>query len=207
MTGELPAQMDSNAENVSIRWRHHDTRYDQLCMHCISATVTAVDEVQCFGSSPFPQPQHMFIDEMTDDDLSSCIELVSIATKVVRVYVPINRRPISSIKVHGFGLHCKPITGVSVFTADICQSDLCNIEHCVTLVALHNNQPATSHYLNQCWIYVVLRRVIAVNRCWWWKFCLGMELLPDSQCPWSWDTYLEKLELFENKKPGALAEI
>ena len=25
VTGELPAQMASNAENVSIRWRHHDT--------------------------------------------------------------------------------------------------------------------------------------------------------------------------------------
>ena len=27
VTGEFPAQMVSNAENVSIWWRHHDTPY------------------------------------------------------------------------------------------------------------------------------------------------------------------------------------
>ena len=29
-TGEFPAQMASNAENISIWWRHHDTWYIQL---------------------------------------------------------------------------------------------------------------------------------------------------------------------------------
>ena len=28
LAGELPAQMASNAENVSIWWRHHDLRKD-----------------------------------------------------------------------------------------------------------------------------------------------------------------------------------
>ena len=30
MAGELPAQMFSNAENVSIWWRHHDTVHEPL---------------------------------------------------------------------------------------------------------------------------------------------------------------------------------
>ena len=29
MTGEFPAQMASNAENVSIWWRHHETDADE----------------------------------------------------------------------------------------------------------------------------------------------------------------------------------
>ena len=30
-TGEIPAQMASNAENISIWWRHHDVRGVRLC--------------------------------------------------------------------------------------------------------------------------------------------------------------------------------
>ena len=31
VTGEFPAQMDSNAENVSICWRHHEVRFLWFC--------------------------------------------------------------------------------------------------------------------------------------------------------------------------------
>ena len=34
-TGELPAQMASNAENVSIWWRHHDLRFIQVWVETV----------------------------------------------------------------------------------------------------------------------------------------------------------------------------
>ena len=34
-TGEFPAQMASNAENVSIWWRHHERIFYQTCCQCI----------------------------------------------------------------------------------------------------------------------------------------------------------------------------
>ena len=33
VTGEFPAPMASNAENVSIWWRHHEDRQSQICNH------------------------------------------------------------------------------------------------------------------------------------------------------------------------------
>ena len=41
-TGEFPAQMASNAENVSIWWRHHDSSWQwyRLCMYIINRTST-----------------------------------------------------------------------------------------------------------------------------------------------------------------------
>ena len=115
-------------------------------MNFLSVTVVVVDEVLCFGSFPLPPPQQMYIDELTDSEPASCIELDSIATELVHVYVPINRRPINSVRVQGFGLLCSAVAGMSVFRADICQSDLCNIEQCVALVALDDNQPANCRY-------------------------------------------------------------
>ena len=44
VTGEFPAQMASNAENVSIWWRHHERRdlYNVLgCAHCLPCHHTA----------------------------------------------------------------------------------------------------------------------------------------------------------------------
>ena len=49
VTGEFPAQMASDAENVSIRWRHHDTSYIShttlnihgthvMSLHCMNDT-------------------------------------------------------------------------------------------------------------------------------------------------------------------------
>ena len=36
VTGEFPAQMASNAENVSIRWRHHDLALRlKMTVHCV----------------------------------------------------------------------------------------------------------------------------------------------------------------------------
>ena len=35
VTGEFPAQMASNAENVSIRWRHHDDMYCYVHRVCV----------------------------------------------------------------------------------------------------------------------------------------------------------------------------
>ena len=32
MTGEFPAQTDSNAENVSIQWRHHIYLKEKFCI-------------------------------------------------------------------------------------------------------------------------------------------------------------------------------
>ena len=37
VTGEFPVQMASNAENVSIWWRHHEIGCDVLIMHCNGA--------------------------------------------------------------------------------------------------------------------------------------------------------------------------
>ena len=37
-TGEFPAQRASNAENVSIWWRHHDSQRDKTCLVIISVT-------------------------------------------------------------------------------------------------------------------------------------------------------------------------
>ena len=34
VTGELPVQRTSNAENVSIWWRHHDLSHDELSISC-----------------------------------------------------------------------------------------------------------------------------------------------------------------------------
>ena len=118
----------------------------ELCVNFISVTVVVVDEVLCFGSFPLPPPQQMFIDEMTDKDPASCIELVSIATELVHVYVPINRRPVRSVQVQGFELLCSAIAGMSVFRSDICQNDLCNIEQCVALVAPDDNQNTSCRY-------------------------------------------------------------
>ena len=43
VTGEFPAQMASNAENVSIWWRHHglhwDTRHQLISVRCKHATL------------------------------------------------------------------------------------------------------------------------------------------------------------------------
>ena len=36
VTGEVPVQMDSNAENVSIWWRHHIFILQQLCMKLLT---------------------------------------------------------------------------------------------------------------------------------------------------------------------------
>ena len=88
----------------------------------------------------------MFIDEMTDNNPASCFELDSTAAQLVHVYVPINRRSISYVQVQGFGLQCSPVVGMSVVRADICQSDLCNIEKCVALVASDDDQPASCRY-------------------------------------------------------------
>ena len=105
-----------------------------------------MDKILCFGSSPLPQPQQIFIDEMNDNNPASCIELISIATHVVHVYVPINRRPINFVRVQGFGLLCSALAGTNIFRSDICQSDLCNIEQCAALVPLGHNQPGSCRY-------------------------------------------------------------
>ena len=39
VTGEYPAQMASNAENVSIRWRHHGYGSTNKCMNCIQRSL------------------------------------------------------------------------------------------------------------------------------------------------------------------------
>ena len=39
-----------------------------------------------------------------------------------------------------------PVSGMRVFTADICPSDLCNIEQCVALVAQDDDQYPTCTY-------------------------------------------------------------
>ena len=41
-TGEFPAQMASNAENVSIWWRHHDTHRKPLStlLYCNGSKIT-----------------------------------------------------------------------------------------------------------------------------------------------------------------------
>ena len=108
--------------------------------------MVVVDEVLCFGSFPLPPPQGMFIDEITDNNPASCFELGSTATQLAHVYVPTNRRPISYVRVQGFGLQCGAVLGMSVVRVDICQSDLCNIEECVALVASDDNQAASCRY-------------------------------------------------------------
>ena len=130
-------------ENVSL---HTSCQSHGLYINFISVTVVVVDEVLCFGPFPLPPPQQMYIDELTDNDPGSCIELDSIATELVHVYVPINRRPINYVRVQGFRLLCSAVAGMSVFRTDICQTDLCNIEQCVALVALDDNQPASCSY-------------------------------------------------------------
>ena len=42
-TGEFPAQMASNAENVSIGWRHHD----EMCLHFIIHTMISRTSTGC----------------------------------------------------------------------------------------------------------------------------------------------------------------
>ena len=45
-TGEFPAQMASNAENVSIWWRHHDYYLDvHVCIYMIHAMISIVNGV------------------------------------------------------------------------------------------------------------------------------------------------------------------
>ena len=130
-------------ENITL---HISCQSHDVYINFISVTVVVVDQVLCFGSFPLPPPQQMFIDELTDNDPASCIELDSIATQLVHIYVPIKRRPINSVRVQGFGLLCSAVTGMSVFRSDICQSDLCKIEECVALVALDDNQPTSCRY-------------------------------------------------------------
>ena len=45
VTGEFPAQMASNAENVSIWWRHHGLNYE----YAVSAS--AADDMHIFATA------------------------------------------------------------------------------------------------------------------------------------------------------------
>ena len=50
-TGEFPAQMASNAENVSIWWRHHDEEFPGTCIHCRQLLSTGSLETNSHESS------------------------------------------------------------------------------------------------------------------------------------------------------------
>ena len=71
VTGEFPAQMASNAESVSIWWRHHglrdrywinecenihidNCRWDRFCLHyrSVNINITCINSV-CHGSRPY----------------------------------------------------------------------------------------------------------------------------------------------------------
>ena len=52
VTGEFPAQMTSNAENVSIWWRLHVGELSSLSSHSNSFEDRASDETKVFGKTP-----------------------------------------------------------------------------------------------------------------------------------------------------------
>ena len=65
MTGEFPAQMASNAENVSIWWRHHDSEehrhhwgLSNFKLRRQTPWSTLVQAMACclFGTKPLPEP-------------------------------------------------------------------------------------------------------------------------------------------------------
>ena len=45
VTGEFPAQMASNAENVSVWWRHHDFAHSQRIKHTGCSRETAMESI------------------------------------------------------------------------------------------------------------------------------------------------------------------
>ena len=52
VTGEFPAQRASNAENVSIWWRHHKTNFCPECLCSPSLTETRCDDIIGYRYSP-----------------------------------------------------------------------------------------------------------------------------------------------------------
>ena len=67
VTGEFPAQRASNAENVSIWWRHHDLKTRLHLSHCIDGfeqhsgiTSASVKEMSQFCFKPFKPSMCLF---------------------------------------------------------------------------------------------------------------------------------------------------
>ena len=56
VTGEFPAQRDSNAENVSIWWRHH--HYNDVIMGAIASQITSLTIVYSTVHSGADQTKH-----------------------------------------------------------------------------------------------------------------------------------------------------
>ena len=108
-----------------------------------TATFVFVDKAPCFESSSLQESQHIFVDEMTDNDPSSCTELASIATRVAHIHVPINKKLVRMITVQGVELPCGPVAGLSAYTANICGDQLCRVHRCVALIA-PSDSPNTS---------------------------------------------------------------
>ena len=123
-----------------------DMNLDKCYLDLVSAAAAFADEIYCFGSPSFLHSQHIVVDEMIDNNLASCTELNMIATRSVHIYMRVNRRPINYVRVLGLGLLCTPVSGMRVFTADTCPSDLCNIEQCVALVTPDDYEYPTCTY-------------------------------------------------------------
>ena len=51
-TGEFPAQMASNAENVSIRWRHHACRMLYISLFCFTLPVLWIQIIPIYKTVP-----------------------------------------------------------------------------------------------------------------------------------------------------------
>ena len=102
-----------------------------------------MDEAFCLESFSLDQSQYIFVDAVSDGNISSCVELATVATQSIHIHVPINGRPVNMVRVKGLRLLCHGGAYMSVLTAGIFRNRLYNVNRCISIVASDDDQYAT----------------------------------------------------------------
>ena len=93
VTGEFPAQMASNAENISIWWPHHDTKWNtSVIVHTQSITQRTYVMVTSLYCVKTTSQRHFDVTmtlSLNDEMIELCFEDVFLGWWLYYIYIPL----------------------------------------------------------------------------------------------------------------------